>query len=372
MQCYCNSWRVRNLLVIVLRLNKSLKYHELIPTPDSWGPAPTFVPFYSDYSTPRMSWTMPEKTPPRCPEFHAERSSPQTAGDFNISNYTIRYTFKLHSRRIWPFAVRLNALIPLSVVNSMLTKIQSKTWTHFPTSNTLTTSQTRSLNHHHHLLRRGWHNTPAPALRWAIALLSHWNATLRVSLRRTSKTIPTTPLWRVKSTNISSVGWRRRAWRRTMTTCWRKKTPLCVSQASKTGIASRSSWLACQMICLSGSGNYTLSRIWNGMTITNAISTTGVDTSSKAWDGWWGSQHMPSIVFTPLSVALTAIRHWNASILKCTLRTGGGRHRKREIFEYDDMLTDVKSMLRVRDTLVPLILMSDGTHLSNFAGDRIE
>ena len=36
------------------------------------------------------------------------------------------------------------------------------------------------------------------------------------------------------------------------------------------------------------------------------------------------------------------------------------------------MLTDVKSMLRARDTLVPLILMSDGTHLSNFAGDKKE
>jgi hypothetical protein len=29
----------------------------------------------------------------------------------------------------------------------------------------------------------------------------------------------------------------------------------------KNGMASRSSWLACQMIRLSGSGNYTLSRI---------------------------------------------------------------------------------------------------------------
>ena len=36
------------------------------------------------------------------------------------------------------------------------------------------------------------------------------------------------------------------------------------------------------------------------------------------------------------------------------------------------MLIDVKSTLRVRDTLVPLIFMSDGTHLSNFAGDKKE
>jgi len=53
---------------MVLRLNKSLKYRELIPTPDCSGPAPTFIPFYSEYSTPRVSSTMPAKTPFRCPE----------------------------------------------------------------------------------------------------------------------------------------------------------------------------------------------------------------------------------------------------------------------------------------------------------------
>jgi len=36
------------------------------------------------------------------------------------------------------------------------------------------------------------------------------------------------------------------------------------------------------------------------------------------------------------------------------------------------VLTDVKSTLRVGDILVPLIFMSDGTHLSNFAGDKKE
>jgi len=39
---------------------------------------------------------------------------------------------------------------------------------------------------------------------------------------------------------------------------------------------------------------------------------------------------------------------------------------------YDDMLTDVKSTLRVGDTLVPLIFMSDGTHILNFSGDKKE
>jgi len=34
------------------------------------------------------------------------------------------------------------------------------------------------------------------------------------------------------------------------------------------------------------------------------------------------------------------------------------------------VLTDVKSTFRVGDTLIPLIFMSDGTHLPNFAGNK--
>jgi len=253
--------------------------------------------------------------------FHAERSSPQTAGDLNISNYTILNTF----RRIWLFPARPDLLNPLSVMNSTLTTTLSKTWTRFPTWNTLKSSPTRGLNHRH-LCRRQTY-TPAPEFRWSITLLSHWNAMLRAALRETYKTIPTTRLQRVKSTNISSVELKRRAWIRTMTTCWRKKTLLCVSEASKTGMASRSSWLACQMIRVSVSGNYTLSRIRDGMTINNGLSNTGVETSSTAWDGWCSSQPTPRISFSPLSGALTVIHLRNAFIPKCTLRTGGGRHR---------------------------------------------
>jgi len=36
------------------------------------------------------------------------------------------------------------------------------------------------------------------------------------------------------------------------------------------------------------------------------------------------------------------------------------------------VLIEVKATLRLGDTLVPLIFMSDGTHLSNFAGDKKE
>jgi len=245
--------------------------------------------------------------------FHAERSSPQTAGNLIISNYAILNTIKLSDRRIWLFAARPDALNPLSVVNPMLTKIQLKTSTCVPTSNTLKRSQTRSLNHRH-LLCRGRTYSPAPALRWSITLLSHGNATLRVALGHTYKTTPTTCFQRVKSINISSVGSGRRALKGTMTTCRRNKTPLCISQASTMGMASKSSWLPCQVIRVLECGNYTLLRIWAGMTTTNALSNTGVETSSKAWDGWFGSQPMPSIVFTPISIALTAIRHRTGSL----------------------------------------------------------
>jgi len=40
---------------MVLRLNKSLKYRDLIPTPDCSGQAPTGVPYYSGLSTPVTS-----------------------------------------------------------------------------------------------------------------------------------------------------------------------------------------------------------------------------------------------------------------------------------------------------------------------------
>jgi hypothetical protein len=50
----------------------------------------------------------------------------------------------------------------------------------------------------------------------------------------------------------------------------------------KRGMVCSSSWLACQMISLLGSGNHTPSRIRDELTITNGLSNTGVETSSKA------------------------------------------------------------------------------------------
>jgi len=150
----------------------------------------------------------------------------------------------------------------------------------FPTSNTLKTLETWSLNSCHLLWRRR-KCTLVPALCWLITLLSHGNATLRVAWRWNYKTIPNTRLQRVKSKTLCSVASKRKAWRHTMATCWTRQTPLCDSQDLQLGMASKTWWLACQVIKLFGSGNYTLSRIWDGITITNPISTTEVETSLK-------------------------------------------------------------------------------------------
>lgn len=52
---------------------------------------------------------------------------------------------------------------------------------------------------------------------------------------------------------------------------------LCVP-SFETGMASKSSWLAWNIIRLLRSGNYTLLRIWDGITINKALSNAGVET----------------------------------------------------------------------------------------------
>jgi len=74
----------------------------------------------------------------------------------------------------------------------------------------------------------------------------------------------------------------------------------------------------------------------------------------------------------PLRVCLIAICHPNAPKPKCTLQIASGRPREGEILEVYHELIDDKSTLRVGDTLVCLIFMSNGTHLSNFAGGKNE
>jgi len=216
MQRCCNSRHVRNLLVMVLRLNESLKLAEsIVSLHQHWAAHAQkqhwslFTVYSSLFACCRQCQRWPLSVDPN---IRADRCSPQTVGDLSISNYPILNTFKLCARRIWWFAVHTNTLNPLSVVNSMLTMIQSKTWMPFPNSNTFKTLQTRSLGHRH-LLGRRWEHTQVSVHRRAIILLSHEMATLKVALRQTYQTIPTTRLRRMKSRNIPSVGSRRSAWR---------------------------------------------------------------------------------------------------------------------------------------------------------------
>jgi len=155
-------------------------------------------------------------------------------------------------------------------------------------------------------------------------------------------------------------------------TCCRKNSQLCVPQASIMEMASRSSWLACQMIRHSGSGNYKLSRISDGMTVTKVLSHTGVKISPIELNRWCGSKPALCIWLMPLRVALTVICHRNAKTPKCTLWTGGGNHTYGEVTEDNDMLINIKSTLTVGDPLDLLIFMCNGTHHLNVGGNRKE
>jgi hypothetical protein len=74
---------------------------------------------------------------------------------------------------------------------------------------------------------------------------------------------------------------------------------------------------------------------------------------------------------TPLSIALTAFRHRITSLPKFTLQTSAVSDSYSEILKDINVLIEVKTSLRLGNTLVPMILMSDGTHLPNFGSIKI-
>jgi hypothetical protein len=132
MQRFCNTWNVRNLLVLVLRLNRSRKWAESIVSLPNHHAAQaryqllsvsTVYTQHLECHRQYQGTSLP--VAPNCP---TQTRSPQTAGDLNISNYTILNTFKLPTGWISLSPADRNGLNPLRMMNSTSTNIQSKTW----------------------------------------------------------------------------------------------------------------------------------------------------------------------------------------------------------------------------------------------------
>jgi hypothetical protein len=180
MQRFCSSWYVRNLHVMILRVNKLAEsivsiHTRLLRPSTNFSPVLQFLLLFSRVIDNAREDPIPLPRIFMPKEDHLRQLATST---YQISSYWT--PSKLHAARIWLFPARPEVFNMRSIVNSMLTKFQSKTWTHFATLNLLITSQTRSLNHRHFC--HGWIYSLVWAPSWTSTLLSHRNAMLRAAL----------------------------------------------------------------------------------------------------------------------------------------------------------------------------------------------
>jgi len=104
-------------------------------------------------------------------------------------------------------------------------------------------------------------------------------------------------------------------------------------------------------------------------------SNSGIETLLSARSGFSSSQHMRITFHTLLSSGLKTRE--DAFMARCTPQTGGGNGRLEPILVISTtlggvygFLTVVQSSLDDGDTVVPMIFLSDATHLTNFSGDK--
>jgi len=371
MQCFCNSWCVRNLLVMVLRLNKSLKYRELIPTEDCSGPAPTFVPFNSEYSIHRLSLTMQETTPFRRPEYSCWQK-------FTSHSWRLKYII-LHHLEHLQVAHQKNL-----IVCSAPQRFEPSQCCEFTTMwHSLEDLGALSYLEHLENIADSESQPSPPPLPWtesyptAGALLSdyiaepldrHPQGFLEMILQNNTYYLFTTH----EEYKYIQCGIKKKCMKMYYDNVLRVEYTSLRFPSSSNGDGV-------QQLRGSMPDDLALGE-WERHTLHDMKWNENHQCSIKYWSQdinnsmrWLMRQpvYAEHLIYAPQRcfISDTSLKRLYTDMYTADW---WWETQVRAIPGYDDVLSDIKSTLRVGDTLVPLIIMSDRTHLSNFSSDKKE